>query len=42
MSTALSRFVVVVAIVGFLILVAMLAQGIGESFGNGLKEWMVR
>ena len=39
---AMQRFVIVVVIVGVLILLAMLAQGIGESVGHGLKEWMVR
>lgn len=35
-------FVLSTLIVIFFIAIVMLAQGIGESFGNGLTELMVR
>jgi hypothetical protein len=37
-STLVLGFLIVAA----LILVAMLAQGIGESLGGGYHEWLVR
>ena len=42
MGTTLLRFGIGLLIVVGFILVVMLAQGIGQSVGNGLTEWGIR
>jgi hypothetical protein len=40
--TTIARFAVVTLVVIAFVLIVMLAQGIGQSVGNGLTEWGVR
>jgi hypothetical protein len=40
--TAIVKFLLPLLIVAFCIFVWMLAQGIGQSVGNGLTEWGLR
>jgi hypothetical protein len=40
--TAIVHFAIATLIVIAFILVVMLAQGIGQSVGNGLTEWGIR
>jgi hypothetical protein len=41
MTTSLDRLVLGFLVMAVLIVVAMLAQGVGESVGGGIKEWLV-
>jgi hypothetical protein len=40
--TTIARFAVVTLLVIAFVLIVMLAQGIGESFGNGITELVGR
>ncbi len=40
-TDAFTRFAIGLAIVGLLILAFALAQGIGEAFGHGIREYLV-
>jgi hypothetical protein len=42
MTTIALRFGIGLLIVIAVVLVVMLAQGIGESVGGGMHEWLVR
>lgn len=42
MTATASRLVVGILIVAFLILALAMVQGVGESFGHGLREALVR
>lgn len=41
-STTFTRFVIGILIVGLLIAAWIVIEGIGQAFGQGIAEWMVR